>query len=131
MFVDASVIIAVLTFEDEKELFETKLKNAVAIVTSPIAIYEAVLGVTCKLSCGVRDAQSAVSSFVNETEAEILSIDEAIGEAALAAYDKFGRGKHKAALNMGDCFAYACAKSRKMPLLFKGNDFIHTDIRIA
>ncbi|MBZ0262632.1 MAG: type II toxin-antitoxin system VapC family toxin [Hyphomicrobiales bacterium] len=131
MFVDASVIIAVLTFEDEKELFETKLKNAVTIVTSPIAIYEAALGVTRKMSCGVRDAQSAVSSFVNETEAEILSIDEAIGEVALAAFDKFGRGKHKAALNMGDCFAYACAKSRKMPLLFKGNDFIHTDIRIA
>lgn len=131
MFVDASVIIAVLTFEDEKETFENKLKNSTAIFTSPIAIYEAVLGVTRKLSCGVRDAQSAVSSFVNETEAEILSIDEEIGEAALDAFDKFGRGKHKAALNMGDCFAYACAKSRKMPLLFKGNDFIHTDIRIA
>jgi ribonuclease VapC len=131
MFVDASVIIAVLTYEDEKEIFETKLKNSTAIVTSPIAIYEAVLGVTRKLSCGVRDAQSAVSSFVNETEAEILSIDEAIGEAALTAFDKFGRGKHEAALNMGDCFAYACASSRKMPLLFKGDDFIHTDIRIA
>ena len=131
MFVDASAIIAVLTFEDEKELFEIKLKNAVTIATSPLAIYEAVLGLTRKLSCGVRDAQSAVSSFVNETEAEILNIDEAIGEIALSAFDKFGKGKHKAALNMGDCFAYACAKSRKMPLLFKGDDFIHTDIRIA
>jgi ribonuclease VapC len=131
MFVDASAIIAVLTYEDEKELFEAKLKNAAAIVTSPIATYEAVLGVARKLSCSLTDAQSAVSSFVNESEAKILNIDEAVGEAALAAFGKFGKGKHKAALNMGDCFAYACAKVHKLPLLFKGEDFIHTDVRIA
>jgi ribonuclease VapC len=48
------------------------------------------------------------------------------------AFEKYGKGRgHPAQLNMGDCFAYAVAKSRRMPLLFKGNDFTKTDIRIA
>ncbi|MGQ0486128.1 MAG: type II toxin-antitoxin system VapC family toxin [Hyphomicrobiales bacterium] len=131
MFVDASTIIAVLTYESEKEFFELTLKNAEEIVTSPVAIYEAALGVARKLSCSVRQAQLAVSDFLKEAEAEIAVIDEKIGVEALAAFEKFGKGRHRAALNMGDCFAYACAKSRNVPLLFKGDDFIHTDIRIA
>jgi ribonuclease VapC len=131
VFVDASAIIAILTYEDEKTYFELKLKGAEAVVTSPLAIYEAVVGVARKLSCSISDAQSAVSKFVTETEARIASIDEAIGDAALVAFDKFGRGRHRAGLNMGDCFAYACAKTHRVPLLFKGDDFVHTDIRIA
>jgi ribonuclease VapC len=131
MFVDASAIIAILTFEEEKDAFEASLKNAVAIVTSPLAVYEAALGIARKLSCSQVDAETAVTKFVNETDAEIMIIDEVIGALALSAFGKFGKGNHRAALNMGDCFAYACAKSRKLPLLFKGNDFIHTDIRIA
>lgn len=131
MFVDASAIIAILTFEDEKNRFETTLKDAIAIVTSPLAVYEAVLGVARKMSCSQGDAQTAVAKFVDETDAEIMHIDEAIGRLAIAAFDKFGKGKHRAALNMGDCFAYACARSRKLPLLFKGDDFNHTDIRVA
>ncbi len=131
MFVDASVIIAILTYEDEKTYYELKLKSAEAVVTSPMAIYEAVAGVARKLSCSIRDAQSAVSKFVTETEARIASADEAIGEAALVAFDRFGKGRHKAGLNMGDCFSYACARHHRVPLLFKGNDFVHTDIRVA
>jgi ribonuclease VapC len=131
VFVDASAIIAILTYEDEKTHFELKLKGAEAVVTSPMAIYEAVVGVARKLSCSISEAQSAVSKFVTETEARIASIDEAIGDAALVAVDKFGKGRHRAGLNMGDCFSYACAKTHRVPLLFKGDDFVHTDIRIA
>lgn len=131
MFVDASAIVAVLTYEDEKEVFEAKLKTAAEIMTSPFAIYEAVLGVARKLSCDVQDAQAAVCDFIKEAEAEIAAIDAAIGKLALDAFDRFGTGRHRASLNMGDCFSYACAKTHRVPLLCKGDDFIHTDMTMA
>ena len=131
MFVDASAMIAILTYENEKERFQTILKNSTEVITSPLAMYEAVLGVARKLSCPLRDAQHAVADFIKEAEAEIASIDEKIGGIALEAFERFGKGRHRAALNMGDCFSYACAMSRSVPLLFKGDDFIHTDITSA
>jgi len=131
MFVDASAIVAVLTFEEEKETFEAKLKTADVIVISPLAIYEAALGIARKLSCNVQDARAAVSDFVKEAEAEFIVVDRAMGELALDAFTRFGKGRHPAALNMGDCFAYACAKTHGVPLLFKGDDFVHTDIEAA
>lgn len=54
-----------------------------------------------------------------------------IGGGAVSAFERFGKGRHRAALNMGDCFAYACARSADVPLLFKGNDFPRTDIAVA
>jgi len=49
-------------------------------------------------------------------------------ELALDAYARYGKGRHRAALNMGDCFAYACAKANRAKLLYKGDDFVHTDL---
>lgn len=54
-----------------------------------------------------------------------------IGRAAIEALSRYGKGRHKADLNMGDCFAHACARLEDVPLLFKGNNFIHTDIEIG
>ena len=54
-----------------------------------------------------------------------------IGRTAIKAFDRFGRGRHPARLNMGDCFAYACAKTLAVPLLFKDDDFSQTDVAIA
>ena len=53
------------------------------------------------------------------------------GALARQAYYDFGRGRHRARLNFGDCFAYALAKAMDEPLLFKGRDFVHTDVRVA
>ena len=58
-------------------------------------------------------------------------IDQRIGEAAIDAHDRFGKGRHPARLNMGDCFAYACARTNNAPLLFKGEDFALTDVALA
>jgi ribonuclease VapC len=68
---------------------------------------------------------------MQETDAQVVSMDRHIADLALDAHRRFGKGRHKAALNMGDCFSYACAKAHRVPLLCKGDDFIHTDIRIA
>ncbi|HEX2891440.1 type II toxin-antitoxin system VapC family toxin, partial [Vineibacter terrae] len=65
-------------------------------------------------------------------DARTISITPEIGMAAIAAHARYGKGRgHKAQLNLGDCFAYACAKHLRMPLLCVGNDFIHTDIKVA
>ena len=68
---------------------------------------------------------------MEELRASMIDISAAIAREALLAFDQFGRGRHKADLNMGDCFSYACARERGLPLLFKGNDFVHTDITLA
>ena len=70
-------------------------------------------------------------AFLKETGAHSVEIDRAVGDLALEAHARFGKGRHKAALNMGDFFSYACARSRGVALLCKGDDFRHTDIAIA
>ncbi len=62
---------------------------------------------------------------------EIVAVTPAHAEITIEAFRRFGRGRHKAGLNMGDCFSYALAKAPDVPLLFKGDDFAWTDIRVA
>jgi ribonuclease VapC len=131
MFVDASAIVAILTYEAEKADFELLLQDAEKILTSAISMYEATLAVKRKPDCPVEVAETSVKRFAEDTEAEIIPITAEIGKFAVAAFAKYGKTRHKADLNMGDCFAYACAKVHNAPLLCKGNDFIHTDIKIA
>jgi ribonuclease VapC len=63
-----------------------------------------------------------------EFRIEIVAVDASLAEVSVSAFDLYGKGRHRARLNLGDCFSYALAKSRNVPLLFKGDDFIHTDI---
>jgi ribonuclease VapC len=131
MFLDASAIVAILTKETDWELLELKADRAERRLTSALAVYEAVLGVARKLSCGLHEGRAAVEGFLREANASTVAIDEAIGAEAISVHARFGKGRHRASLNMGDCFAYACAKAHGVPLLFKGEDFIHTDITPA
>jgi len=98
---------------------------------SPIVVFEAVLGMRRKAECDISEARAMLDRFIGEVRAEVMPIDTEIGLTAIQAHARFGKGHHKASLNMGDCFAYACAKRRGIPLLFKGDDFIHTDIAIS
>jgi ribonuclease VapC len=131
MFLDASAVIAILVKEADWELLDSKIEKAKLRQTSALAIYEAVLGIARKLSCGVEEARLAVGNFLKEASVITIVIDATIGAEAIAAHERFGKGRHRARLNMGDCFAYACAKIHRVPLLCKGDDFIHTDIELA
>ena len=131
MFVDASAIIAIIGDEDDALSLAARLGQASKIFVSPMALYEAVAGLARKRACPIVDADQLVDLFVDETQAQIIPISAAIGRTAIMAFNQYGKGRHKADLNMGDCFAYACAKAYRVPLLFKGNDFVHTDIEIA
>jgi len=131
MFLDASAMIAIIARETDAPALAGRLRQANEVHTSPIAIYETVLGLARVGDTSIQDAQIVLNRFLEEVRAEIISITAEIGRGALTAFERFGRGRHPAALNMVDCFAYACASVLDMPLLFKGDDFPLTDITIA
>jgi len=131
MFVDASAIIAIIAEEAEARELAVRLARAERVAVSPIALYEATTGLARKRACSIEDAASLVEEFAEATGARIIDITAAIARDAARAFGRFGRGRHRADLNMGDCFSYACARAEGLPLLFKGDDFVHTDIEAA
>jgi ribonuclease VapC len=132
MFVDASAIVAILTCEPEADALADVLESARSAITSPIAIFEATLGVRRKRYASVQEAERDVSEFLELASVQTAPITDQDARTALAAFSRYGKGSgHPAQLNLADCFAYAAAKNAGMPLLFKGDDFDKTDIRAA
>jgi ribonuclease VapC len=129
MFIDASAIVAILTLEPEADALADRLDGAVRCMTSPIAVFEAALAICRKRRASVTEARDDVQEFLDTAHIDLLAIAPADGDAALEAFARYGKGRnHPAQLNLGDCFAYAMAKNRGVPLLFKGDDFAKTDI---
>jgi ribonuclease VapC len=132
MFVDASAIVAILTREPEADALADLLDAARTPITSPIAIFEAVLGICRKRHTSVEEAEEDVHKFLELSGVAQIPITMAETETALIAFSRYGKGRsHPAQLNLGDCFAYAAAKNHRTSLLFKGDDFGKTDIRSA
>jgi len=131
MFLDASAIVAIIARESDAATLTGRLRGANELHTSPIAIYEAVLGLGRIGNTSIQDTEIVVGRFLEEAGAKIMSINAEIGRSAIAAFERYGRGRHPAALNMGDCFAYACARNLDLPILANGDDFPQTDIAIA
>jgi ribonuclease VapC len=131
MFLDASAAIAIIAREGDAAALAGRLRQANEVHTSPIAVYETVLGLARLGQTSIQEAQAVFDRFLGEIRAQIMPITAEIGRNALSAFERYGRGRHPAALNMGDCFAYACARQVDIPLLFKGDDFPLTDITIA
>ena len=75
-----------------------------------------------------RDARPRISEFLREAEAELIPFTPEHADAAVDAFLRYGKGKHPAGLNFGDCLSYAVAAVAGVPLLFTGNDFLKTDI---
>lgn len=131
MFVDASAIIAILVEESDAGALTKRLEHGAERCTSAIAIYEAVVGIARICNLPARAAEAILDRFLDQAEVRVVSITAEIGRAAHQAFERYGRGRHRAALNMGDCFAYACARELNLPILFKGDDFAQTDIAVA
>jgi len=128
MFIDASAIVAILSWEDGVDALNTQLSVADQRFTSAIAIFESTMALMRKFKYDLPRAEAMLMRFLEEANIQITPIQEAESHAALMAHHRYGKGRHPAALNMGDCFAYACAKTRGVPLLYKGDDFAHTDL---
>lgn len=131
MFVDASAWTAILLREPEREQLRTSLADAEIILTSPIAIWETVRAVARETGGATQEVSAEFAAFRASAGARIVEIGVAEGQLAVEAHVRFGKGVHPAKLNMGDCFAYACAKVHGVPLLYKGDDFALTDIEAA
>jgi ribonuclease VapC len=131
MFVDASALVAMVPGEADASALADRLDQARVKLTSALALYEAALAIARIRQTSVEAAKLVLQEFVAEAELSLATIAEPEFELALRAFSRFGKGRHPARLNMGDCFAYACARSRDLPLLFKGDDFSKTDIAAA
>ena len=132
MFVDASAIVAILTREADADALADVLERARAPITSPVAIFEAALGLCRKRHASVKEAEADVRAFLEAARIRVVAITDKETETALGAFSRYGKGRgHPAQLNLADCFAYAAAKSYRTPLLFTGEDFDKTDIRSA
>ena len=129
MFVDSSAIVAILTREEDADALADRIEAAEAPVTSPIAVFEATLGLCRKRHASVEEARADIRDFLAVAGIETVAISPADADLALLAFSRYGKGRgHPAQLNLGDCFAYAAARGRDIPLLYKGNDFAQTDI---
>ena len=132
MFVDASAIVAVLTGEPDADALANTLEAARAPITSAVAVFEATLGLCRKRHASVAEAQADVEEFLAMASVRTVSITVREAEVALDAFSRYGKGRgHPAQLNMGDCFAYAVARTHRTALLFKGDDFSKTDVQSA
>lgn len=131
MFVDASALTAILGNESDAASLLARLQRGRVRITSPLAIWETVLAISRLLDMSIRDAHRAVEDFLVLAEIEVAAVPPEAREHAISAFDRFGKSRHPAALNFGDCFAYGCARVAGLPLLYKGDDFPQTDIETA
>lgn len=131
MFVDASALCAILALEDDAEYFVKQIRSAERRITSPLAIWEAVVNLPRLNGFDVSVSEQQVLKFLEMASVEVVAVAPEATLIALDAFRRYGKGRHPAALNFGDCFAYACAKHHRVPLLCKGNDFVQTDIEMA
>jgi ribonuclease VapC len=141
MFVDASVIVAILNKEPGwEELIKRLAEVQTQLYVSPLVRFEAALSIARAGAESTRTnrkpipqmlatARDLVEEFVTEIAAREMPISTDIGDRAIEASIKFGKAVgHPADLNFGDCFAYACAKAQGVGLLYKGDDFAKTDL---
>ncbi len=128
MVVDTSALIAILQAEPERRGFIETIEAAVSRRISVATFVESSIVIEARYGTeGVRD----LDHFMNRAEIERIAVDSEQGEIARSAFSRFGRGRHRAALNYGDCFSYALATILGEPLLCKGDDFRHTDVVLA
>jgi ribonuclease VapC len=128
MVIDSSAVIAILLDEPERRALNEKIEADQTRLVSVVSYVEAALVIESRLGeAGGRE----LDLLLHRAEVELTPVDLDQAEIARDAFRRFGRGRHPAALNFGDCFAYALAKTTGEPLLFKGNDFSRTDIVAA
>jgi len=132
VFLDASAIVAMMTSEDDALRLARRLDQHDTRLTSAVSVYETTAALARLKGRGVADAASAVTEFLQRQDIVVVAIPPEVTPLAIDAFARYGKGQgHPAQLNMGDCFAYACARHFDVPLLYKGEDFAQTDIRSA
>ena len=129
MFVDTSVVVAILSEEGDAREWSNRIGAAPRKITSALVVLEAAMRLSTMLAVEPLVAEAAIEAFLREADIEIVPIEAGDAKLAIRAFSDYGKGRgHPAQLNLADCLSYACAKSHGSVLLYKGNDFSRTDL---
>jgi ribonuclease VapC len=128
MIVDASAIVAILLKEPGHEALLSKLEAAESVAVGAPTLAETAIVLQARIG---PHGRRALAAFLSESEILVIDFSDSHWRAAADAYGRFGKGRHKASLNFGDCLTYAVAKLSAQPLLATGNDFSKTDLVLA
>lgn len=128
MILDSSAIIAIIFQEPGYEAVLEKLGTAVEVGIGAPTLVECSIVLSARLN---RDARGLLARFLEEANVTIIPFTDAYYGTATGAWLKYGKGRHPAELNFGDCLAYAVAKLTAVPLLCVGDDFPQTDLPLA
>jgi len=128
MVIDSSAILAILQDEPERHVFNQAIAAADQRRFSAVSLLEVSIVVEARFGS---EAQQDLDLFLATAEIVVVPFDLHLAKLARSAFQRYGKGRHPAALNLGDCCSYALAQACSAPLLFKGNDFGLTDIQVA
>lgn len=125
--VDSSVLVAVVLGEDDAGSYTASLRST-PVSVSTVSVVESCMVVEARQG---PEAGRDLAELMRELAVAVVPVDQRQADLAIRAWRRFGKGRHPASLNLGDCFSYALAEALGEPLLFKGDDFTQTDIRSA
>jgi ribonuclease VapC len=128
VILDSSAVIAILLRESGYERLVDAIDEAPSVAIGAPTLAETGLVLAAKLDI---DSRSVLARFLEESGAEVVAFGPEHAREAIGAYRRFGKGRHKAALNFGDCMTYAVARLSELSLLCTGDDFRKTDLLIA
>ena len=128
MVIDTSALLALLLAEQEAAAFSRAIAADPRRLVSAVSVLEAAIVIQSRKGPA---AGRELDLLLHSAGMVVVRLDAEQVELARAAYDQFGKGRHRARLNLGDCCTYALARSSGEPLLFKGDDFSHTDLRLV
>jgi ribonuclease VapC len=125
MVIDSSALVAIILEEPDASIYLSAIANTSTAMLSTATFVETSLVLLRRRK---HDALTVLDIVISQLKIETVPVDHEQGLLAREAFLRFGKGRHKAGLNFGDCFSYALAKQTGEPILFKGNDFSKTDI---
>jgi ribonuclease VapC len=128
VILDSSAILAILLREHGFEPLVEKLASAPAAGVGAPTLAEAGIVLSARIG---REAKSLLTTFLADTDIVVVPFGEVHWRTAVDAFQRYGKGRHRAGLNFGDCMTYATARLAEQPLLFTGGDFAKTDVRVA
>ena len=129
MFIDTSVIVAILSNEPDATEFANRIEAA-ECCTSALVVLESAMRLSTKLGVDPVLVEQRIQALLDEAKITLAPMDARTATLAVKAFADYGKGRgHPAQLNLADCLSYACAKAQSVPLLYKRKDFSHTDLR--
>ena len=128
MVIDTSAIVAIALDEPEAPEFERRIADASVRLISAATLLEAAMVIEARLG---EAGGGELDLWLHKANVEVVAVEAEHADQARRAWRRFGKGRHPAGLNFGDCFSYALAALTQEPLLFKGQDFSQTDIPAA